>query len=323
MTLNPEISTADRTLLPNLIVPGGQKCGSTSLAAYISYHPDCYLSSPKEPSFFSRYGNIDDLSSYQKHFDGYAGQRVLFEASTGYLFEPYAARRISETLPDDTKFVIILRRPVDRAISAYLHLKKRFDDRRDIAEALSGLPQDPIEAFTEEARRIIFALRAGLIDPRRYQDRYDDCLWQFRYLQNSWYIDSIRRYLELFGRDRVLVVFLEQLEKDPQRTMAGVFEFLGVAEFSDERFARKTNPTRMPPGISHLRRTGRGPYAAIAKRYPQIPTQIARRLRARTDHSGEDGLKELRAGLSAILTKQYSMLGQLLERDIEAIWCER
>ncbi|NIA69077.1 sulfotransferase domain-containing protein [Pelagibius litoralis] len=234
---------------PNLIIPGGQKCGSSSLAYYLSLHPDCCISTPKEPSFFSRQDNLRDLSSYERFFRQWSGQTILFEASTGYLFEEYAATRIRNHL-NRLKIVIILRDPLGRTLSAYLHLKKRYDDLRGFEEVFGGLPVSPAAAFREEERRIEEAISTKKIDKQRYSLRYDDSLWPFRYLRNSWYIDPVNRYLTIFGRENVHIVLLEDLEKDPQHTMQGVFEFLGVQPYWNDSFLGAENSTILPPLVN-------------------------------------------------------------------------
>ena len=138
--------------LPGLLIPGAQKCGSTALAHYLSLHPGCSLSSPKEPTFFSRLNNLDNLESYSAHFDDAKPGTLLFEASTGYLFESYVPGRIARSLlplKPDLKMLIILRRPADRVISAFLHLRKRMDDKRSLQEVLGQLPDHPEDMIVE------------------------------------------------------------------------------------------------------------------------------------------------------------------------------
>ena len=308
--------------MPNLIVPGGQKCGSSALAYFLSLHPDCFLSDPKEPSFFSRERNLSDLAAYGRHFRGGEGAKVLFEASTGYLFESYVPERIRRSLlPErpNLKCLIVLRRPVDRTMSSFLHLKKRFDDRRSMLEVFDGLPDAAEALFAEEERRLEAALSTGLIDVGRYRDRYDDWLWQFRYIRNSWYTDFVRAYNEVLAPDRVKVIFSEELQDRPEQITGEVFEFLELPSFNHANFADRVNPTVLPPGIDVFRRTKAGPVAWFLQRYsnkilPHIGTALA------PSPEQDRMLGRLKSALDCVLAKQYPELSALTNRDVAAIW---
>jgi hypothetical protein len=310
-------------VLPNLIIPGGQKCGSSSLAHYLSLHPDCFLTTPKEPSFFSRYLNLLDLERYQPFVQGYAGQAVLAEASTGYLYETYAAARIARTLGRETKVAIILRNPVERTLSAFLHQRKRFTERRDLDEISGDLPGDPSEAFVEEERRIVNALRSGRIDVGRYEHRYDDSLWQFRYLRNSWYEPFIRSYIEQFGRERVLVIFLERLNAHPEATMERVFAFLNLPPIVRSNFRDKMNATLLPRGVGYFGPTGSGLLASLAAKHPRYFSRLAGMAPLRLRPGEEERLRPIRQNLQDILERQCKGLSELLGEDVGEYWARR
>ena len=308
--------------MPNLIVPGGQKCGTSALAHFLSLHPDCFLSRPKEPSFFSRDQNLKDMAAYGRHFQGGEGAKILFEASTGYLFESYVPDRIRRTLlPEqpDLKCLIVLRRPVDRAISSYLHLKKRLDDRRHIVEVFENPPAEAKALFAAEERRIKDAMAAGLIDVGRYRNRYDDWLWQFRYLRNSWYPDFVHAYRDMVGPDRLKIIFSEDLRATPDETTRAVFEFLGLTPFDHADFAEPVNPTLLPRGMDIFARTKTGPAGWFRQRYAN---QILPRFgKAPVASAAEDKvLGQLKFDLDCVLAKQYSELSALANRDVAEIW---
>ena len=312
----------DREQIPNLIVPGGQKCGSSALAHFLSLHPDCFLSNPKEPSFFSRARNLADLAAYNRHFHGSERAKVLFEASTGYLFESYVPERIRSTLlpiRPDLKCVIILRRPVDRVISSYLHLKKRFDDHRSAIEVFEEMPREVDETFVAEERRIKHALAQNLIDVDRYRDRYDDPMWQFRYIRNSWYPTFVRAYMEAVGGDRVRVIFAEDLRAQPRETISEVFDFLGLPPFRHASFVNKVNPTLLPRGMDIFQRTKRGPTSRLLKRYSnRVLPYIGAAYAPSANKSAL--LSCLKSALDCVLSEQYSELSSLTNRDVAKIW---
>jgi hypothetical protein len=308
--------------MPNLIVPGGQKCGTSALAHFLSLHPDCFLSSPKEPSFFSRDQNLKDMAAYGRHFKGGERAKILFEASTGYLFESYVPERIRRTLlpkKPDLKCLIVLRRPVDRAISSYLHLKKRLDDRRHIVEVFDNPPTEAKALFADEERRIKDAMADGLIDVGRYRNRYDDWLWQFRYIRNSWYTDFVRAYCDMLGPDRLKIIFSEELRTMPDEITRDVFDFLGLSPFGHMDFSNPINPTLLPRGMDVFERTKSGPAGWFLQRYSN---RILPRLgKAQVASAAEDKvLGKLKFDLDCILAKQYSELSDLANRDVAEIW---
>ena len=110
------------TNLPNLIVAGVPKAGSTSLHMYLSKHPDICGSYTKEINFFSplhRGHDLHPLSEYAGHFSHAAGERYRLESSPGYLYGRGIANGIRETLGEDVRIIVVLRNPVERVMSFY------------------------------------------------------------------------------------------------------------------------------------------------------------------------------------------------------------
>ncbi len=145
--------------LPNFLVIGATKSGTTSLYTYLKQHPEVYMPM-KEPNFFALEGReppffrgpegwkepsqkrITDLEGYRTLFAGASGEKAMGEVSPLYLYAPQAAYRIRRYVPE-AKLVAILRNPVERAYSAYMHLVR--EDREPLGFA---------EALKEEERRI-------------------------------------------------------------------------------------------------------------------------------------------------------------------------
>ena len=137
--------------LPNFLVIGAAKSGTSSLYMYLKQHPEIYMSPIKEPHFFSFddeskmtkgpgdpiHKAITNFDDYQAQFDGVTDEKAIGEASTSYLYRPEAPGRIHAMLPD-AKLIVILRNPVDRAFSAYMHVvRDKRETSKDFAEALS------------------------------------------------------------------------------------------------------------------------------------------------------------------------------------------
>ncbi|MFC1620499.1 sulfotransferase [Candidatus Neomarinimicrobiota bacterium] len=217
--------------LPNFIIVGAAKSGTTSLHHYLAQHPDIYMSEFKEPDYFAlmphkadfngpggvpnNEGMIDDWEAYTGLFADVRDEKAIGESSTTYLFVPQAAVNIKETIPD-CRIIIILRHPVDRLISHY------NDNFQCLFEEL------PLES-------------AIAAEPERAAQNWR---WGYQYTGYSRYTAQVKRYLDLFGSEQVRVYFFEQLRTDPHAPLADIFRFLEV----EDRFQPDTSTRHKPSG---------------------------------------------------------------------------
>ena len=125
--------------LPNFMCIGAAKSGTTSLYDILKQHSDIFLPSFKEPHFFdipSVYQN--GIEWYEKtYFQSVKNEKCIGDFSPTYLFDEHAPERILNDLGDNVKFIIILRNPVDRAYSHYLHSKRDEHENLSFKDALS------------------------------------------------------------------------------------------------------------------------------------------------------------------------------------------
>lgn len=133
--------------MPNFLIVGAQKAGTTSLHYYLKQHPQIYMRPRKEPHFFEgmhwdfyRPGRImlavTDLADYQALFEGVTDEKAIGEASASYLYSPKAPTLIKRSIPD-ARLIAILRNPPDRAYSNFLHcVRGGRESIVDFAEAL-------------------------------------------------------------------------------------------------------------------------------------------------------------------------------------------
>lgn len=186
----------DAGRLPDFLVIGGMKCGSTTLYEHLSRHPDLFLSSPKEPQFFSREPVFArGLHWYRSLFEG-AGSRVCGEASTCYSRAPHfgdVAARIHLHLPD-ARLVYLVRHPVDRAYSHYRH-----EAQARIVAGGAALPS--FEEMLEENDEIV---------------------------DTSDYWRQLQEYLAHYPREQIHVLSLEDLQSRRDETLAALQQFLGI-----------------------------------------------------------------------------------------------
>ncbi|GGJ03578.1 hypothetical protein GCM10010885_11070 [Alicyclobacillus cellulosilyticus] len=249
---------------PNFFIIGAAKCGTTSLNQYLCQHPDIYMAPRKETHFFAipdmpeRFqGPGDEVymsnlirteAEYLALFDNVQGESAVGESSVGYLFYPKSAERIARWA-DDPKFIVILRHPVDRAYSAYMHLI------RDGRETLS---------FAE----------GWQAEPQRLKNDYQP-LWMYR--QGSTYFPSLQRYFEIFGKDRVMVILYDDFKRQPAKVLRQIFSFLGVREDVPIDTSMRFNVTGIPRGPLYQWATSSNAFTRLVK--PLIPAKIRHKIR--------------------------------------------
>ncbi|MFJ6194723.1 sulfotransferase family protein [Micromonospora sp. NPDC092111] len=218
--------------LPDFLVIGGQRCGTTSLHHYLAAHPDVRAATGKELQFFSLHFGRGQRW-YRAHFPPAAAGRRSFEASPYYLFHPSVPARVAGLLPE-ARFVALLRDPVERAYSHYLHTRSYGVEPLGFAAALTAEPQ-----------RLADALRDGPDTPAAHH-----ALRNFSYTARGRYAEQLDRWFAALPRERLHVVRSEDLYADPATVYAGVLRFLGLAPFTPDAFARHTR--RADTGPSQL-----------------------------------------------------------------------
>jgi Sulfotransferase domain len=202
--------------LPDFLIVGAQKAGTVSLFSYLRQHPQLTPSTVKEVHFFDG-GKDPRIDTYRKgpawyraHFPKRDVDSACqaFEASPLYIFNPLAPKRIFDLIPN-AKLIVLLRNPTERAISHYLHVKRRGREPLPMMEALKA----------EEAR-------IGKAIER--QDFKNEAFRLHSYKCRGRYKEQIGRFLQYFRRQQLLILCSETFFKDPRATLRRVFEFLGV-----------------------------------------------------------------------------------------------
>jgi hypothetical protein len=284
--LNRRRRTAQRRgALPNLIVIGGLKCGTTSLHHYLNLHPRIAMSRPKELNFFVSELNWDlGPEWYASHFDRDA--LVRGETSPHYTNLPRftgVAERMRELLGPQAKVIYMVRNPIQRILSHYLHSVGGGYETRPMEEALA----DPDSAYVARSR----------------------------------YAMQLAPYLASFDRSLVRVIANEDLARERDATLRGAFEFLGVdPDFSSEQFEREweTGSGKQDGGFRLMDRAVRLPgLRAFDRNFDRLPESL-RWLVEKVVHDPGKGAApkpelppELRARLEELLAPDV--------RELEAI----
>jgi hypothetical protein len=180
--------------LPDFIIIGAQRSGTSTLYEHITRHPDVHGAFRKEVHYFDRHYDRG-LSWYRACFpvSGFTG-----EASPSYMFIPEIPERIVALLPN-VKSIAILRNPIDRAYSAYNRNVRLRRETRPFPEAIVGGPTLP-----------------------------------FKYLERGLYAEQLERWLKYFKREQLLVLSAEKFFADGPSVLGEVFKFLGLPAWSGD-----------------------------------------------------------------------------------------
>jgi hypothetical protein len=294
--------------LPNLLILGAAKSGTSSLYRYLAQHPDVFMSRFKEPTFFvwesreydirgpgvGRIGKsvIKDLDSYLALFSGARDERIRGEASTGYLHTPGVPERIRRHVPD-AKLIAILRNPINRAYSAFLHA------RRAGVEPLSDFGR----ALDEEPHRV----RTGWIGLTGYS-------------AVGMYAEQLERYLAVFPCEQIRIYLFDDLVRDAVGLAQDAFRYLGVDDVFQPDVSIRGNRGSAVRSIwlynslRTLRRTSLGRGSAIGRSARAFVRMINERPKEQLDPNMR---QRLAAGFEADVTR----LSRLLDRDLSP-WLE-
>jgi len=199
-----------RGLLPNLLIPGVAKSGTSSLAWYLSQHPDVCPGDRKEIDYFTPLRNglppLGSLEDYGRHFSHYAGQAYRLDASVHY-FD--GGRSVVDAIHGhlgEPRSIIALRNPVERLWSCYRH--KLELGKLD--------PTVTFRSFFETCRALSSSGEDRLYQWRKYRD-----------LAVGNYIDTLRHWFEVFD-DGVQIVFLEHFSQDPHLALRKLCAWLEI-----------------------------------------------------------------------------------------------
>jgi Sulfotransferase domain len=210
--------------LPNLFILGAAKCGTSTLYDYLAPVPQICLSKLKEPNFFECQLE-KGLAYYQdSYFPHWQGEQYVGDARCGNLYLPCVAERIHRINPN-ARLIAILRNPIERA---YSHWWWCFQ-RNDVSHTFeAGIRED-----YERIQRGEFVDTPEMI--AKYCENFRPGYALHRtYLETGHYAEQIERYLKLFRREQLKVVFLEDMHRDPLKLLQDIQDFLGIQYFTEE-----------------------------------------------------------------------------------------
>jgi hypothetical protein len=293
--------------MPNFLIIGAAKAGTTALYDSLEQHPQIYMSAVKEPNFFALEGEelnfaknsvkagyladcMTDIALYHQQFQGVSNEIAIGEASPIYLYHPKAPERIKHYIPN-IKLVTILRDPIERAYSNFMHHVQ--DDLEHSTDFIKGIE--------EEESRV-----------------RDNWWWGFYYTRAGFYYEQLKRYFDRFERSQIKVYLYEDLTTNDLGILRDIFQFLGVTETFVPDMSIRRSTTGIPRNrVLHTFLRDANPIKTMFK--PFLPTQLRKRFVA--DLKNQNLIKpklqpEIRKQLIPIFQADILKLQTLIQRDL-------
>lgn len=285
--------------LPNFIMIGVAKAGTTSVSRYLAQHPQIFMCPIKATNFFGyedardwkwhdegdppllRNFPVTSFDEYEAMFAGARDETAVGEVSPQYIRCPTAARRIHETLPN-VKLVASLRNPADRAFSGFLMRTRRGE---------------AVESF------------------------YKELTAKSSHVKEGFYYRRLKRYLDLFPREQTKIYLFEEFKKDAGRIVTELFGFLGV----DTKFVLDTSVRHNPGAVPKLRLLNRLLYSPTLARiarslFPGMKGAL-KQVRQINLSPAPKLPPDLRAQLVALYREDILKVQELLDKDL-SVWLQ-
>jgi len=292
---------------PNFMCIGAAKSGTTTLYDILKQHDDIYLPSYKEPHFFDVDHNYQEGLDYylKEYYSDWYNERVGGEFTPSYLLFPKCAERIRQSFGENMKFVIILRNPVDRAYSQYLHARRDMIEENSFEEALE-----------QEGERL-----------RRFVRQQDDISYiRFSYVAGGKYYEMIERYMRHFKPEQFRInLFEDEFLCRRGEMVADICSFIGVAPMELEVNLKSNAAAETRFAFIKRMMNNKGPLRDFLKRLIR-----SRELRSRikyflqkvsnktTENEGLDSQTKERL-MQKYFINDVKNLERLLERDL-SLW---
>ncbi len=303
--------------MPNFLIIGAMKSGTTSLYRYLKQHPQVYMSPVKEPNFFALEGEklnwngpegpaevkrriceeaTVTVEEYRALFQQASNETAIGEASPWYLYSPGAPGRIRRYIPE-AKLIAVLRNPADRAYSAFLQFVR--DGR------------EPLDDFTQ-------ALQA---ERERIKNNWK---WIWHYKNMGFYYAQLKRYYETFEQEQIRVYLYEDLNDDPIKVLEDIFQYLRVDGSFTPDTSRRHNISGIPRNRVLLKLVTRAyPIRTVLKPFlPEVlRKQISKGLHNITLSEAPPLRQEVRRELIEVYRHDVMKLQDLIQRDLSG-WLE-
>ena len=290
--------------LPNTILIGVQKAGTSSIYNWISQHPEVYGPQEiKDLHYFSldKYFERGDsfLSSF---YPNYNNEKIIMCGGVNYIYFPFVAKRIN-TFNPDAKLILILRNPVKRAYSAYTYFYKLGVENRSFTDAISFEKNTQFEDIIDQST--------------------------FTYLEHGKYYQQIQEYYNIFNPDQIKILLYEEVIKDHENAMRELFEFLEVStsfQINPETINKTGSPLFRPINKFLFGNTKLKSFVKKILFFDKLPVSkriyladLIKELNTKRNRGNTLSLDEYNK-LNNYFTEDIKLLSSLLNRDLSSVW---
>ncbi len=211
-------------VLPDFYLIGAQKCGTSALYDYLVQHPAIYPCTTKEPRFFDKYYNRGVNwyrtcfpLTFKKNIETKLFHRKFLtgEATERYFEHPHVPERIKK-ITSNSKFIVLLRDPIDRA---YSHYNMRYDSKKELLSFE--------DAIKSEDKRTKGEFEKMLKNKNYYSKDY----FHHSYLEKGIYVTKLKRWMSIFPKNQFLILKSEDFFNDPNKIYNQVLEFLELPKW--------------------------------------------------------------------------------------------
>jgi hypothetical protein len=231
--------SSDRRVLPDFLIIGAQKAGTSSLYSYLIQHPGIIPALDKEVHFFDSPSNRSkSLSWYRKYFCTISEKQRLQkklgylpltgEATPSLLFDLHAPKFVAQVIPN-VKLIVLLRDPVSRAFSHYHHNRK-FKGREPLSFE---------EAIEQESNRTHDKIEFW----QNHEDYIDVSIGHYAYVQRGFYDEQLNRWFQYLPRENFCIMKSEEFFNSPQYQLNKVISFLNLPNYQFD-CSNVSNPSK-------------------------------------------------------------------------------
>jgi hypothetical protein len=297
--------------MPNFLIIGASKSGTTSLYSYLRQHPEVYMSPIKEPRFFAFENDklafngphdkrlkseiITNIEDYRALFKAVNYEKAIGEVSPVYLYSTKAPHRIKHYIPG-AKLIAVLRNPTERAYSSFL------------AEVRDG--REPLDDFSKAIED----------EDRRIRNKWS---YVWHYTKRGFYHAQLKRYFNMFDRDQIKVYLYEEWKADNSSILRNIFRFLHVDETFKPDISINYNASLIPrvKFIYKIIENASRPTSVLKKILPSRLCHKTIDTIMRKNLVKPELSSDIRKNLIHVYREDILKLQDLIERDLSA-WLE-
>jgi len=285
-------------MLPNFLIVGAQRCGTTYLYGLLKQHPEIFLPDGKEVHFFDQKHSNDIVTNFDKYnmlFKSVKKEIAIGEITPSYMYVKWVPKLI-RSYNGKMKIIFLLRNPIDRSYSHYWF---------NISEGREFL------SFKQALKK----------EPDRIAIRHQDMLI-YSYISRGFYIEQINRFLSYFPPEKMMFILSEEFFKNPKIHLKNICEFLRVSKTFQYNLDVHKNRMEIPK-YSAIERylirinqyTSDWKYAALIKK----STNNIRKFIPKIDYRYPPMKRITREYLKEIFYSSNKKLGEFLKKDLK-LW---